>query len=126
MALKLEYINVIVPVARIRDTFGDDDYVRRFAVSTATTWSDGRLYREGCMNPYDLEEILTEWKERGLTVSVTRDGQTHWQDLCVVNSGQGPSFPCEWLAYDRQTNTAWLKGYPPGVAVGPADRKIGQ
>lgn len=124
MALELEYFNVIVPVATIRTKLGDDAYKHRFAAITAITWNDGYLFREGCMNPYELEDVLREWEEQGFELLGDSGGQKYWQDLCLVNSGYGPSYPCDWIEYDQQTNTVWLKGRPPGKAVGPAGREV--
>lgn len=124
MALKLEFCNVIVPLAKIREKLGDDAVAGFYSAITDTTWHDGHLFRDGCMNGYDLKLILEEWENRGLELLTTVDGQKHWQDLCVVNSGHGPSYPCAWIEYDPDKNIVWLKGDEPGVAVGPAGRGV--
>jgi hypothetical protein len=124
MAIKLEFCNVIVPVKKIREKLGDNAWESRFSIVTDTTWQDGHLFRDGCMSPHDLEDMLDEWESRGLQLLTVIDGQKHWKDLCVVNSGHGPSYPCEWIEYDPDRNIAWLKGQEPGDAVGPAGRKV--
>ena len=73
---------------------------------------------------YDLSAMLDEWENRGFALLQVIDGKKHWQDLCVVNSGQGPSYPCEWIEYDAEQNIVWLKGCAPGVAVGPLGRNV--
>ena len=124
MALKLEFCNVIVRVEKIRENLGEAAFETQFSTITGTTWHDGYLFREGCMNEYDLEIILGEWESKGFQLLTTIASRKHWRDLCVVNSGSGPSYPCEWIQYDLEKNIVWLKGRDPGVAVGPVGRAI--
>ena len=124
MAIKLEFCNVIVPVETIRKKFGDDLFRTRFSETTDTNWHDGYLYRDGCMNPWDLEEILDEWEGMGLELMQFVRGEKHWKDLCVVNSGRGPTYPCEWIVYDFEKNIVWLRGREPGAIVGPPGRTV--
>jgi hypothetical protein len=124
MAIKLEFCNVIVPVDTIRKKLGNGTFESRFAKITSVNWHDGHLFRDGCMNPWDLEEMLDEWESMGFELLTMIAGKKHWKDLCVVNSGQGPSYPCEWIEYDPIKNIVWMKGREPGVAVGPSDRKV--
>lgn len=124
MALKLEFCNVIVPVVNIRENLGDDALERQFSIITGTTWHDGHLFRDGCMNEHDLGIMLDEWERWGFELLTIIDSRKHWKDLCVVNSGYGPSYPCKWIEYDSEKNIVWLKGQEPGVAVGPLGRGI--
>jgi len=124
MALKLEFCNVIVPVAKIREKLGAEAFESRFSNITETTWHDGRIFRDGCMNQYDLKEMLEEWERRGFHLLTIKEGKKQWMDLCVVNSGYGPSYPCHWIQYDAAKNIVWLKGAAPGAAVGPTGRKM--
>lgn len=124
MAIKLEFCNVIVPVKTIRDKLGDDAFNKRFSAQTDLTWHDGHLFRDGCMNRFDLKEMLDEWEGFGLELLTEVNGEKHWKDLCVVNSGHGPSYPCDWIEYDPTTNIVWLKGQQPGDAVGPTGRSV--
>jgi len=124
MAIKLEFCNVIVPVDIIRKKLGNEIFETRFATITSVNWNDGHLFREGCMNPWDLEETLDEWESMGFELLTMIDGKKHWKDLCVVNSGKGPSYPCEWIEYDPVQNIVWLKGREPGVAEGPATARL--
>jgi hypothetical protein len=70
MALKLEFCNVIVPVKKIREKLGDEAFERQFSTTTDTTWHDGHLFRDGCMNQYDPEKNLVWLKghEPGVAV----------------------------------------------------------
>jgi hypothetical protein len=124
MAIKLEFISVIVPMNKIREKLGEDACESQFAMVTDITWQDGHLFRDGCMNPLDLEDMLDEWEGRGFELLTVIDGQKHWKDVCVVYSGRGPSYPCAWIEYDPNENIVWLKGQDPGDAVGPAGRKV--
>ena len=118
MAIKMECINVIVPIESIRQRLGEDAFDERFAAMTDWCWHDEHLYREGCMNEFDLADMLAEWKTRGFELYEEIDGKKQWKDVCVVNSGFGPSYPCAWIEYDRKLNIAWLKGTVSGPVVG--------
>ena len=124
MALKLEFCSLIVPIAKIREKLGDGYFEERYSMITDVTWHDDHLYRDGCMNVYDLGDMLDDWKEKGFELLTIIDGEKHWQDVCVVNSGHGPSYPCKWLEYDAGKNIVWLKGREPGEIIGPAGRKV--
>ena len=41
MALILEFCNLIVPVAKIRDNLGSDVFAKKYAGIGGTTWHDG-------------------------------------------------------------------------------------
>ncbi|MFC1743487.1 hypothetical protein ACFL35_05780 [Candidatus Riflebacteria bacterium] len=124
MAIKLEFCNIIVPISKIEEKLGKNAFANRFKGITDFSWHDEHLFREGCMNQWDLEELLDEWKGMGFELLNIIDGKKHWKDLCIVNSGYGPSYPCAWLEYNPKKNIVWLKGHEPGVAVGPAGRKV--
>ena len=122
MAIELEYHNVVVRVEMIREKLGEKAFEDQFAGLTETEWNDGLLFREGCMDQWVLSDILDDWEERGFELLEVNEGQKHWKDVCLVNSGYGPSYPCEWIDYDPDRNIAWLKGHEPGTVVGPVGR----
>ena len=124
MALKLEFCSLIIPIAKIDEKLGDGYFKDHFAWISEVTWHDEHLYRDGCMNALDLEDMLDDWEEKGLELLTYVDGEKHWQDVCVVNSRHGPSFPCDWIEYDPELNIVWLKGQEPGELIGPAGRKV--
>ena len=124
MAIKLEFCNVIVPVKSIRDKLGDEAFEKRFSAITDLTWNDGHLFRDGCMNRFDLKEMLDGWQSSGFELFTEVDGAKRWKELCVVNTGHGPSYPGDWIEYDAAANVVWLKGKDPGDAVGPAGRNV--
>ena len=62
--------------------------------------------------------------EQHFYYSVTIKDQKYWKDVCVVNSTHGPSFPCDWIEYDKSKNIVWLKETEAGDAIGPVGRNI--
>ncbi len=105
----------------IREKLGNDLFESGYSQVTSLNWHDGHLFRDGCMNQMDLEEILDEWENMGFELVEIIDGEKHWKDVCVVNSGYGPSYPCQWIAYDKEKNIVWLKAKAAGDIIGPSD-----
>ena len=124
MAIKLEVCSVIVPIDKIREKLGVERYDEFYSRITDITWHDDFLFREGCMDGHSLGEILDKWEQRGFDLTTIIDGDKHWNEVCVVNSGHGPSYPCQWIDYDRKKNIVWYRGREPGEAIGPAGRKV--
>ena len=124
MAIKLEVCSVIIPIAKICEKLGDGYFEEHYSLITGITWHDDHLYRDGCMNAYDLGTMLNEWEEKDFELDTIIDGKKYWKDVCVVNSGYGPSYPCEWIEYDAEKNIVWLKGQKPGEIIGPEGRKV--
>ena len=124
MALKLEFINVIVPIRTIREKLGQEAYERRYSLVDETTWHDEYLFRDGCMNGHDLDGMLEEWEGHGLELTEVVDGVKQWKDLCVVHSRRGPTGPCPWIEYDPLKNVVWMKGTLPGEPIGPSGRQV--
>ena len=65
MAVKLEFCNIIVPVAKIREKLGDEVFEKEYSQPTETSWNDGLLWRYGCMGDSVLSGILDDWESRG-------------------------------------------------------------
>lgn len=122
MAIQLEYINVIIPLEVIREKLGEGYIEENSLMAYVTNWSDGVLFREGCMNEMDLGDILDKWEAAGLELLTVVEGEKQWKDVCVVYSGHGPSYPCGWIEYDKEKNTVWLKGIEPGETAGPGSK----
>ena len=89
MALKLEFINVVIPLKLIRERLGQDALDGLIAAAGSTAWHDEYLARFGCMNEIDLDVLLDEWEGRGFVLFEELAGKKRWQDLCVVFSGHG-------------------------------------
>jgi hypothetical protein len=71
------------------------------------------------MNPMDIEWLINHWTDLGFTPSIEKDGQKVWKDICVFQGILGgATLPCDWIAYDRNTRTAYLKGTEVGEIKG--------
>jgi len=124
MAIQLEFCNIIVPVAKIKEKLGLDVFEEQYSMNSDTTWNDGLLWRTGCMDNSVLSDLLDGWEALGFDLIEEVGSKKQWKDLCVVNSNFGPSYPCNWIEYSKETNTAWLKGEEPGSLIGPEGRDI--
>ena len=124
MAIKLEFINVVVALSRIREVLGEEYCEKLLSDFPDTCWHDDLLWRDGCMDEHVLSDMLDDWEKKGFQITETVDGKKRWKDVCVVYSSHGPSFPCDWIEYDKSKNVAWLKGHESGDAAGPAGREI--
>lgn len=118
MAIALEFIDLVVPIALIRQKYPGgwaqclQDHERLIG---GRVWFDEYLLRDGAMNPADIESLVEEWMSLGFQPTAEVDGQRIWQDCCVVESMLGgPTLPCEWLALSEDGRSAWLKGTQPG------------
>jgi hypothetical protein len=125
MGLKLEFFSVIIPVENLRRVLAPEEVEEMLARPLMNCWHDGELYRDGAMNPLDVDDMVRDWESRGLEpFTRTEDGQKAWKDLCVVDYRDGPTFPCAWLEFDAGHHLVWREGRPPGPSVGPPDREI--
>ena len=118
MAIALEFIDFVVPIALIRQKYPGgwaqclQDHERLIG---ERVWFDEHLLRDGAMNPADIESLVEEWTSLGFQPTAELDGQRIWQDCCVVESMLGgPTLPCEWLALSEDGRSAWQKGTQPG------------
>jgi hypothetical protein len=107
MAVKIEFISVIVPVRAIEDRFRGGMSGFRDACGEPPT--DGELVRMGAVNPVDVLAIVHILERGGMKRTCLRNGREHWLDFCVVDRCSGPTLPCEWIEVDLQQGTAELK-----------------
>lgn len=125
MAVSLEFINIIIPIANIERCValgGFEGLLQREGNCIGSTdWYDAHLYRTGAMNPLDLGSIIQDWQGMGLTPFKEVLGQRKWNDLCVIDSLTGLTLSCDWIEFDLQKQCAWLRGTTPGEIVGRAD-----
>jgi hypothetical protein len=71
------------------------------------------------MNSMDIERLVKLWEKRGLKGIIEVNGQDQWQDFCVVEGLFGGStLPCDWLSYDAEDNSVYLKEKPKGDLIG--------
>jgi hypothetical protein len=107
MAIDLECISVIIPIATIIDSIGLDGFHRHVGPNDR---HDDYLYRTGAMNQMDIEMTIDYWKKQGLRPTGKRKGVLYSKDLCVVYSLQGSTLPCDWLDYDPELNVVRYRG----------------
>lgn len=104
MAVKIEFLSVIVPVRTIEERFhGGMDGFKEECGEPPT---DGRLVRMGAMNQLDLLTIIHALERGGLKKTFYKDRREHWLDLCVVDRFVGPTLPCEWIEVDLEIGEA--------------------
>ncbi len=124
MAVKLEFINILIPVENIERCASIGGFKGFLGMKEGLLgeidWYDEHLYRTGVMNPLEIEEIVDDWKVYGLTPVIEEAGVRKWNDICVVDSAGGLTLPCDWIEFDLDERCAWLKGTAKGTAVGRA------
>lgn len=122
MAIALEFIDFVVPIAVIRKKYPggweqcQKDHDRLIG---GRVWFDEHLLRDGAMDPMDIDDLVEEWTALGFEVTEVRDGQRVFKDCCVVESlFGGPTLPCSWLEIGVDGRSAFLKGTEPGPIMG--------
>ena len=119
MAIVTEFINFIVPIQTIKDKYpgGWEQCLKDHeGLINHRVWFDDHLFRDGAMNPIDMEDIVEEWSSLGFDCMELRGGKRYWKDVCVFEGG--PTLPCEWLSVDRTSRAAYLTGTEVGRIVG--------
>ena len=122
MAVRLEFIDVLVPVHVI-----EEKYPGGFGQCLADlgplvgrrVWHDGALLRDGALDPDGARTVVEGWQALGIEPLQWIDRRLHWHELCVVDVvAGGPTVGCEWLEWDPAQRIAWLRGGPRGGIVG--------
>ncbi len=123
MAVYCEFIDFIIPIAKIDSVYpgGFAKFKKDNLVNfSGRMWHDEFLFRDGAMNPLDIESLIENWEKLGLKATIDIDGQKQWLDFCVVEGMfGGTTLPCQWLEYDSIDNCVYLKEKPKGLIVGP-------
>ena len=118
MAVALEFMDFIVPIAVIRKKYpgGWEQCLKDHEhLIGDRVWYDDHLLRNGAMNPNDIASLIDEWTRLGFKPTEKRGGEDRWKDVCVVESMMGvPTLPCEWLVIGDDGCSASLKGTDPG------------
>jgi len=118
MAVKLEFVNMIIPIEKINQSTFDGGFealVEKYKhVIGRAVWFDEHLFRMGWMDTWMVDGMIAFWEEHGL-VPVKKIGkENHWNDLFVISSGLTTTVSnCDWIEVDFQLNIAWLKGTKP-------------
>jgi len=119
MAIGLEFIDVVVPIARIREAYPGgwgQCLLDHTSVLGRRVWYDRHLFRDGAMNPRDAQSMVDGWSVLGFEATGRRADGLYWKDLCVIDwRKNGPTLPCDWLAFDRNSRTAHWSGVAPGL-----------
>lgn len=114
MAIALEFINFVVPIALIRQKCPGswEQCLRDYeCLIGGRVWFDEHLLRDGAMNPANIASLVEEWTSLGFQPTAEVNGQRIWQDCCVVESTLGGlTLPCDWLEFSENGRSAWLKG----------------
>jgi len=132
MAIEIMFINVIIPIRNIdkcRQLGGFETFLKNKRKELGKVRSrrilvDDYLYRDGAMSPGDTKLIVDFWEAQGLVVTEVKNGKTYWKDLCVVDFLNGPTLPCDWIGYDRATNSVWMKNKAKGKLVSKSEDNI--
>lgn len=117
MSIQLEFIDFIVPRALIEEKYpgGWLQCLKDHAdLIGGRVWYDDDLFRDGAMNPMDIEYLVRQWQELGFnTHQENEDGMPiEWLDVCVcARLLGGPTLKCDWIEIDISTQTASLKGH---------------
>jgi len=107
MAVKIEFISVIVPVRVIEERFSEG--MAWFGKVFGEPASDGKLVRMGAMNQIDILSIVQALERGGLKGTFRKGGKEQWLDFCVVDRFNGPTLPCDWIKVDLKQGKAELR-----------------
>ena len=121
MAVQLEFINLIVPIEIIRAKYpgGWEACLQDHKDAIGgRIWYDDHLFRDGAMNPMDMQFLVECWRSMGFETKREVDGTIVWQDVCVADYINGNSRPCEWLLHMDTEDAVYLKGTEPGPVIG--------
>ena len=122
MSIQLQFLSVVIPISVIEKHYkgGFKQCVDDVAIHIGKTiWFDYDLFREGAMNPSDVEDIVDRWKSLGVnTCEVVNGLPSKWVDVCVVDELWGPTLDCDWLEMDRRSRSVRLKGKEIGEIYG--------
>lgn len=125
MAIRLQFINLIVPVATLERVLasqgGFEGFIRaQGGMLGEMVWHDAYLCRvDGAMNWPDMDDMVARWESLGLQSLVGAAPHQWWKDMAVAASGRGATFPCDWLEYDAADNCVYLAGTEKGEVYGP-------
>ena len=121
MAIALEFIDFIVPRSVIEEKYpgGWSGCLKDHRSQLGgRVWYDDHLFRDGAMNPQDIEILVRRWEQLGFETQEVIDGDAFWRDVCVVEAAfGGPTLPCSWIEVDSVARTTNLAGTPPGKVV---------
>lgn len=122
MAIRTEFINLIVPIKVIKDKYPGgwaqclEDHAELIG---GRVWYDDHLFRDGAMNSMDMKSLIEDWEEMGFTLFSEKDGKKCWEDVCVYEGMLGgATMTCNWLEEEGKRGIVRLKGAPECGLVG--------
>lgn len=120
MAIRLEFLNLIVPVHVIDRKYPGgwkqcrtDHGLEEQPSSFGACWHDGLLFRDGAMSPFDMAMLKAKWEAIGFKAIRCRRGRSVVADFCVYPSPASPASPvpaCTWLSIDTSVAMASFRG----------------
>lgn len=122
LAIQLEFINLIVPVQRIRDIYpgGWDGCLAANAGRLGKiVWYDENLFHGGgAMDPEMIDVLIERWTNLGFAATEVVDGKAIWKDFAILDSWGISQYDCPWIVVDGTERIAWLRGTEPGEVIG--------
>jgi len=126
MAVRLEFISLIITINKINECYpgGFAAYKsENINLFGGRLWHDEWLFRDGAMNPADIENLVNFWAAKGLVPFEDQSGGKAWKDIAVVDMFRGPTLPCDWIEYDDAERCVYLKGTEKGNIIGREEMK---
>lgn len=121
MALALQSISIIIPIAKLKKSrdISDVDTFLREQRDNNDCWFDNYLFRYPAGEEQNqVMQSLELMKSQGFVLTRKYNGVEHWQDVCVVDAFSGPTLQCKWLEYDPEKGIVWYTGTDPGIVIG--------
>ena len=121
MAVALEFIDFIVPIAVIKEKYpgGWEQCLKDHSdVIGGRVWHDEYLLRDGSMGSSGIEYLIEKWTDLGFEPWIEENGIKVWKDCCVTEHVfGGPTRRCDWIEFTEDGRGAFLRGTPPGTIV---------
>ncbi|MFZ4759306.1 MAG: hypothetical protein ACOYLX_14185 [Burkholderiaceae bacterium] len=122
MAVRLEFIDILVPVHVIEDRYpgGLQQCVAdHHGLIGRRMWHDGLLLRDGALDPPAARLRVEGWQALGIEPLQWVGGKLEWKEVCVIDvAAGGPTVGCEWIEWCPRDRVAWLRGTDRGAAIG--------
>lgn len=128
MSIYCVYVNLIIPISKI-DLVYPGGFIKfkednSIGYSLGVLWNDNYLFRDGAMNTIDIDYRIKKWENLGLKGLSVINGKIKWIDFCLFEGIFGSSnLSCDWIVYDTNSRSDYLKDHPFGKIVFPINRK---
>lgn len=129
MAIHTEFIDFIVPIETIRRKYpgGWEQCLQDHApLLGGRVWHDDYLFRDGAMNPLDMQRLVAEWESLGFTSTAVLAGKKHWIDFCVHDMLGGVTLGCNWIVQPGGRTVAHVSDPYPQVVKHLPRRRLEQ